>query len=477
MNRLTKALTATAAVALTAIPAAAALAAPVESAGPLTLVEITPDLNCAVQYDGDERQSFFGDTACGTFLSSGDSMFSPASIPAGSGVTSGSTAWEPVSQQVTGSGTAADPYTITTVVKGGDFEVTQVDTYVTGDNAYRTTTTVTNTGSAQADGVLFHAGDCYLQDDDLGFGEYDEATGAITCRAKGEGDTPTSDSRIEQFVPLTAGSNYFYDSYYDVWSKVAEKAPLPNEVVEPDYYRDNGMALSWNVSLAPGASQSFSMLTNFSPIGVVSLPTEITLDPTTAAVGQEVTVNVNVTNPNIGEQIADLNVALPEGVTFVADSTDGVGAPTVSSNTLTFDDNTLAANQGELSFTFKVTVDAPLTDAAFNVTGSTESGAPVIESSATLSAEGEFAPTPTPTETPTPTPTATPSETAVPVDPTTPAEPTPSADATVVPVVDEAEDGSKLPSTGGEGLELLVGTAAVLALAGAGTLVVRRRDA
>src|SRR6188472_3662621 len=36
--------------------------------GPLTRVEISPDLNCAVSYLGDTSPEFFGDTACGTLL-------------------------------------------------------------------------------------------------------------------------------------------------------------------------------------------------------------------------------------------------------------------------------------------------------------------------------------------------------------------------------------------------------------------------
>ena len=50
---LTTALIATALLAGFVAAAPAAVAVPINSAGPLTRVEVTPDLNCAVDHEGD----------------------------------------------------------------------------------------------------------------------------------------------------------------------------------------------------------------------------------------------------------------------------------------------------------------------------------------------------------------------------------------------------------------------------------------
>ena len=117
---LTTALIATALLAGFVATAPAAVAVPIDSAGPLTRVEVTPDLNCAVDHVGDVSSEFFGETACGTLLASGGILYGPAAIPAG-GSASPRTAYTAVSQSpVTGSGTASDPFTIVTVVSLGN---------------------------------------------------------------------------------------------------------------------------------------------------------------------------------------------------------------------------------------------------------------------------------------------------------------------------------------------------------------------
>src|SRR3990170_1634045 len=126
-----------------------ALAASITTGGPLTRVEISPLLNCAVSYLGDEQPQFFGDTACATLLAVGGTLFGPASIPFG-GAAAPRTTYTPVSQSaVTGSGTADDPYAIVTVVALGatGLRITQTDTYVVGQEAYRTDVTVSNLAS------------------------------------------------------------------------------------------------------------------------------------------------------------------------------------------------------------------------------------------------------------------------------------------------------------------------------------------
>ena len=68
----------------TGTASAAAAGGEITSAGPLTSVRTTADLNCAVNYAGDTSSEFFGTTACGTFLASGGILYGPADVPAGS---------------------------------------------------------------------------------------------------------------------------------------------------------------------------------------------------------------------------------------------------------------------------------------------------------------------------------------------------------------------------------------------------------
>lgn len=434
-----------AAALLVLAPATAAIAAPINSAGPLEVIDISTDLNCAVNYAGDSDGSFYGDTACGTFVAVNGTLYGPASVPAGSSA-SPRTTWTAISQTQSGAGTSANPYTTTTVVDGGPVRLTQTDTYIVGENSYRTTMQVANTSGAPISIQLYHAADCYLQDDDTGFGERDAATGAVTCRAPGADGEFDPETRIEQFIPLTSGSNYLYDRYDAVWTAVGTQAALANQVVSGDVRRDNGIALNWSATVAAGSSSTYSMLTNFSPIGEVSLPSAISVDPASVETGAETTVTVRVENPNVTAQtVSSLNITLPEGVSFVNGSAAGVTAPTVAGSELTFAPDAQVAPAGALEFTFRVLAESG-TGGTLSLTGLTASGAPVIESSTDVVVTP--APTATPTETATPTPTATETETPTPTatETETPT-PTPTESETATPTATETETAAPTATT------------------------------
>ena len=146
-------LLATALLAL-AFPAGASADAAITSSGPLTSIGTTSDLNCSVNHASDLQGEWFADTACATLVASGGTLYGPASIPAGGGA-SPLTAYTPVSQSpVTGAGTSNDPYKIITVVDLGTsgLRLTQTDTYVVGEESYRTDVQLQNTGNAQVSG-------------------------------------------------------------------------------------------------------------------------------------------------------------------------------------------------------------------------------------------------------------------------------------------------------------------------------------
>lgn len=279
------------AVAATAAPATVAHAAVpfkeiVSSAGPLTNIALGDELSCQVAYRGDARFELFPSAAkpgdCGTLVFTGGTLYAP-NFSAHDGTATSSlgatTAWTPVSQTaVTGAGTAASPFKVTTVANAGasGLRVTQVDSYIAGQESYRTDTTIQNTGGGAASGILYRGGDCYLQESDTGFGFLDAANGAVGCSINAN-NSPAG--RIEQWYPITAGNQYMEGSYSEVWSAIGAHGPLPNTTRATESI-DNGAAISWSFSVPAGGQQTYSHYTTFSPTGVTGPPPATTTTPT-----------------------------------------------------------------------------------------------------------------------------------------------------------------------------------------------------
>lgn len=73
---------------------------------------------------------------------------------------------------VLGDGSADSPYKVSTQVYVGSTELSlnQTDTYVIGADAYKSTVLITNSSSAAQTVTLYHAADCYLGNEDVGYG-------------------------------------------------------------------------------------------------------------------------------------------------------------------------------------------------------------------------------------------------------------------------------------------------------------------
>src|SRR5205085_10181492 len=131
---------------------------------------------------------------------------------------------------VSGAGTAASPYKVTTVVDAGTSKVrlTQTDTYVVGQQGYRTDIALENKALSSTNVVVYRAGDCYVNNDDKGFGQVDTATGAVSClgATTSPSGAHTPNSRLEQWLPVTSGSKYLESSYSAVWAAVLSRNPL-----------------------------------------------------------------------------------------------------------------------------------------------------------------------------------------------------------------------------------------------------------
>ena len=250
----------------------------ITSAGPLTSVTLGNELGCQVAYSGDARLELFPSSAkpgdCGTFVFTAGTLFAPnlAAHDSSSANSIGAyTPFMPVSQTaVTGAGTSASPFRVTTIADApaSGVRVTQVDSYIVGQESYRTDTTLSNIGAAPAEGVLYRAGDCYLQDSDVGFGFVDAAAGAVGCSINAN-NTPAG--RIEQWYPITRPNQYMQARYAEIWTHIGTHVPFPNTTRATESI-DNGAGISWTFAIAPGGSQTYSHYTTFSPRGVAGPP-------------------------------------------------------------------------------------------------------------------------------------------------------------------------------------------------------------
>mgnify|MGYP002335905170 CR=1 FL=1 len=372
-----------------------AVAGDILSGGPLTQVGVSDTLNCTVFYSEDEYSEFFGTTACGTFLATGGTLFGPSYIPAGGSLGS-YTSHELVTQSaVRGDGTFAHPFSIKTVVTlpGSGLRIVEIDSYVVGQESYRTDITVQNQNTSAVQAVLYRAGDCYLQNSDYGFGSSDQSTGAVACVAGryDESGSWVPGDRIEQWLPLSSGSSFIEAHYSEVWAAIATQQPFPNTGRFSESI-DNGAGLSWSLSVPAAGSVTRSHLTTFSPQGQLPLSIMKTADSAESLPGEVNGYTLTVSNPNPSavslEWIVD---SLPDGFHYVSGSTTGDVQfdPVVAGGDLTWGGPLDVPGAGELTFHFQVTVS----DQPGEFTNDAEASAPPYavapaEDAAEISVEG-----------------------------------------------------------------------------------------
>ena len=258
---------------------AAVPAVDITSGGPLTKVTVGNELGCQVSHAGDQSFELYPPSVspgdCGTFLLINGTLFAPDFANHDGGVAKNSitsTPFTPVSQTaVTGSGTTASPFKVVTTVNAGatGVQVAETDTYVVGQESYRTDVTVSNGGGATLTGTIWRAGDCYLQESDRGYGFVDPAQGAAGCALNANNSPP---ARIEQWFPITAGASFMEDAFGAVWSRINSMQLFPN-ACQCTTLQDNGAGISWSLNVPPGGSATFSHYTTFSPRGVAGPPT------------------------------------------------------------------------------------------------------------------------------------------------------------------------------------------------------------
>lgn len=310
--------------------------AAIVSAGPLSKVQISPTLNCSVDRVGETFGAFDQDTACGTLVVVGGTLYGPAVLPGAPAFA----ALTPVNQSaVTGDGSMANPFKLVTTVNVGatGVQLIQTDTYVSGQESYRTDVQVKNNATPRTV-ALYRAGDCRLgeivdfehPEVAWGTGSQEPAgSGAIAC---------TKGSRLQQFLPITDGSTSYEAQYDQVWTAVSGKAPLPNTCRCGETI-DNGAALRWDVALAASQTKTVSSLFTHSATGVMPLRTTVTVDPTSVQGGGNVTYTVTVSNPGAGSAtVSSIVATLPTGFAYQSGTTAGATTnnPTVNGSVLTW---------------------------------------------------------------------------------------------------------------------------------------------
>ena len=220
-------------------------AAATQATNAFSSITISPDLNCTAESAAfpAHPSQFYGGDACATFLWVDGAAYGPDSIPAGPSVEP----WTPISQSVTGTGSANDPIRSVTVVAAGDTDVrlTQTDTLVVGSAFWKTDVTIDNPGGHHVTRVTT-ARDCYVAESDIGLGQATTANGISFC----EGD-----SAALALVPKTTGSTFYENQYGAVWSAATRDADLPNSYEAAAV--DNGQALSWALPAASSVSRSW----------------------------------------------------------------------------------------------------------------------------------------------------------------------------------------------------------------------------
>lgn len=320
----------------------AANAAIVSSTGPLTKIEISPDLTCNVQHRVDPKPEFYAGNACGTLVALGpttatSTLYGPADIPAGENA-SPRTPFTPVSQSgVSGSGTPGDPYTITTVVDLGTTGVSlqETDTYVTGNDWYRTDVAVENTTGSEIRAIVYRVGDCFLQGSDQGYGKFDANDGSIACIASN-----TATTRTEKWTPLTSGSRYYEAGFQSVWTKVGTRTEFPSSC-ECGTFQDNGAGLSWTLDVLANQTNAISHRTTLSP-GPPSVVKVADHDGTPPSPQQTDPpqdkfkpltdgYTISVINPTASViKLATITDNLPAGFSYVPGSTTSTNIPDVN---------------------------------------------------------------------------------------------------------------------------------------------------
>jgi hypothetical protein len=404
--------------------------------GPLTHIWVGKDLSCQVQHIADApNYEFYGPDIfpgdAGTFIATGGVLYAPDFFAHDYTATDSlgvRTAFSPIGQTaVSGSGAAATPLKVVTSVGVGTtgLVIQETDTYVTGREYYTTQIIISNNGADTASGVLYRAADAFLGGSDTGYGfteTFSDNRNAVGC-SNNPNNSPAG--KIEEYIPLTGGNNFFQDEFDFVWNAVGSKMSLVDSSASTTLL-DNGLAISWNFSIPAGGSATYSHVTTFSPLGLEGLVTSKTADIPTSPVGTQNGYTITIKNPNANDvAVTSIVDTLPAGFSYLGSTTGATSSdPAINGQMLTWSGSFNVPGNSSTSLHFLVTVANTPGDYFNEVSGSAEASYDVIgtgpTAKITVTAASTPTPSPSPEESPTPTPTATATPTPTPTPTATP---------------------------------------------------------
>jgi hypothetical protein len=235
---------------------------------PLT-IHVAEDTSIQVFYagkpDGQVYPPGYDEADSGGFMWWGTPLAAPAVYGpywAGHDLSSGNpvSPWWPIGQSlVTGSGTVADPWQVTTNVATGAqpaVDVHQWIRYVDGSSCFRVLYNVSNHVSPDPGPfTFFHAADLHPDDGNNGYGFHDSATGAV-------GAWNQDRTFLEFFVPVTSdlgfpmppASHYQEADYKVIWNNIGDvtgTGPGFNDTIRTDWH-NSGAGLQWDLAFPGG---------------------------------------------------------------------------------------------------------------------------------------------------------------------------------------------------------------------------------
>ncbi|HEY3773139.1 MAG TPA: hypothetical protein VGL69_09110 [Solirubrobacteraceae bacterium] len=259
----------------------------ISSAGPLTSIVVGNDLDCQVKYAGWTGGAFYPTASlgaspttgdCGTFVSVGPTIYGPdfsENYASGTGIwlstADNYATYSPGAQTgVTGSGTAGNPYALTSSATAGasGIVVSESDRYVAGTTSVATTVTLTNTTGAPVSGVLYRAVDCYVNGSDDGYGAVG-SDGAVACSSAAN-DTPAGSAEVIE--PDTGGSHFLEGYFNDLWFDMDGQTDL-TDTCDCTITEDNAMGVDWDFNVAGNSIAQYTLHMNFvSPGNGATIP-------------------------------------------------------------------------------------------------------------------------------------------------------------------------------------------------------------
>jgi len=188
-------------------------------------------------------------------------------------------AWTPLSQTLTGSGTAADPYVVTTTMyynangvagyqAAADFQATVLTSYISGTKYFTNTVTVTPPSANAAQVKWYHAADTYLGGSDAGpayalapgVGSTTSTSADVQVIATRR-DAGTASEVFVGFAEVDGGRQFdrFYSGVYNgtgLYGGIAGGGNITNTITTAAS-TDNGLGVQFNLG-AINAATTFS---------------------------------------------------------------------------------------------------------------------------------------------------------------------------------------------------------------------------